>query len=56
MEVGKKEAEIDELRFENKSLKTEVAEIKKDSDCMGRLLEDEMNKGSKLDERERLVR
>ena len=56
MEVGKKEADIDELRFENRNLKTEIVEIKKDSECMGKLLEDEMNKGSKLDERERVVK
>ena len=56
IEVGKKEADIDELRFENKSLKAEIMEIKKDSDCMGKMLEDEMNKANKLDERERLVK
>ena len=39
MEVGKKEAEIDELRFENKSLKTEVAEIKKDGDDEPRVVQ-----------------
>ena len=53
LEVGKKDAEIDELKFENKSLKNEVVEIKKDSDCMGKMLEDEMNRANKLDERER---
>ena len=56
MDFGKKEAEIDELRFENKSLKAEIVEIKKDSDCMGKMLEDEMNKGNKLDERERQIK
>ena len=53
LEVGKKDAEIDEIKFENKSLKNEVVEIKKDSDCMGKMLEDEMNRANKLDERER---
>ena len=47
---------IDELRFENRSLKNEVAEIKRDSECMGRLLDDEVTRAAKVDDKERAVK
>ena len=55
-EIAKKEALIDELRFENRSLKNEVAEIKRDSECMGRLLDDEVTRAAKVDDKERAVK
>ena len=55
-EVGKKEALIDELRFENRSLKNEVTELKRDSECMGKMLDDEVQRGTKIDDKERSVK
>jgi len=46
---------IEELRFQNRSLASEVAELKKDSACMGQMLEDETSKVDKITERERAV-
>ena len=54
--MGKKEALIDELRFENRSLKNEVAEIKRDSECMGKMLDDEVTRATKVDDKERSVK
>lgn len=39
----KKDQLIEELRFANRSLTAEVVELKKDSACMGQMLEDETN-------------
>jgi len=46
---------LEQLRFANRSLVAEVTELKKDSACMGQLLEDEVNKVDRLAERERIV-
>jgi hypothetical protein len=42
--VAKHEQQLDTLRFENRSLKDENAEIKKDSAFMGVLMNDEAKK------------
>jgi len=39
---------LDQLRYENRSLATEVAELKKDSACMGQLLEEEVTKVDRI--------
>lgn len=41
------------MRFTNRSLTVEVSELKKDSACMGQLLDDEVTKVEKIAERER---
>ena len=51
----KRDEKLEELRFTNRSLVAEVTELKKDSACMGQLLEDEAGKVDKLAERERVV-
>ena len=44
---------LDDLRFSNRSLTAEINELKKDSACMGQMLEDEVTKADKIAERER---
>ena len=51
--VAKKDEMLDDLRFTNRSLTAEMAELKKDSACMGQMLEDEVTKVDKIAERER---
>ena len=46
---------MEQLRFSNRSLAAEVSELKKDSACMGQLLEDEVTKVDKIAERERAL-
>ena len=46
---------MEQLRFSNRSLTAEVNELKKDSACMGQLLEDEVTKVDKIVERERAL-
>ena len=47
---------IDELRFENRSLKNEVTEMKRDSECMGKMLDDEVSRGTKIDDKEKSLK
>lgn len=47
--------QLEELRFANRSLAAEVSELKKDSACMGQMLDDETNKVDKVTDRERVV-
>ena len=51
--VAKKDEMLDDLRFTNRSLTAEIAELKKDSACMGQMLEDEVTKVDRIAERER---
>ena len=51
--VAKKDEMLDDLRFSNRSLTAEINELKKDSACMGQMLEDEVTKADKITERER---
>ena len=51
--VAKKDEMLDDLRFTNRSLTAEISELKKDSACMGQMLEDEVTKVDKIAERER---
>ena len=53
--VAKRDKQLEELRFINRSLAVQVTELKKDSACMGQLLEDEVGKVENLAERERVV-
>ena len=46
---------VEQLRFANRSLTAEVAELKKDSACMGQLLEDESGKVEGIADRERAL-
>ena len=46
---------MEQLRFSNRSLAAEVSELKKDSACMGQLLEDEVTKVDKIADRERAL-
>lgn len=54
--VQKKDDQLEELRYANRSLTAEVAEIKKDTTCMGQMLDEETKKVDKLSDRERVVR
>ena len=46
---------MEQFRFSNRSLTAEISELKKDSTCMGQLLEDEVTKVDKIAERERAL-
>lgn len=46
---------MEQFRFSNRSLTAEIIELKKDSTCMGQLLEDEVTKVDKIAERERAL-
>jgi hypothetical protein len=49
--VAKHEQQLDTLRFENRSLKDENAEIKKDSAFMGVLMDDEAKKAKQVEDK-----
>ena len=53
--LNKKEELLEQFRFSNRSLTAEICELKKDSTCMGQLLEDEVTKVDKIAERERAL-
>jgi hypothetical protein len=49
--VAKHEQQLDTLRFENRSLKYENAEIKKDSAFMGVLMDEEAKKAKQVEDK-----
>ena len=51
----KADEQLESLRFQNRSLNAEVLELKKDSTCMGQLLEEEVSKVDKVADRERAL-
>ena len=52
MKSASQEQIIDQLKFENRTFKSEITELKKDCDSMGRLIEEEAIRSIKLDDRE----
>ncbi len=53
--LTKRDEQLEQLRFANRSLYLEVSELRKDSACMGQMLEEEASKGDKVDEKQRSV-
>lgn len=49
--MAKYEQQLENLRFENRSLKDENAEIKKDSAFMGVLMNDEATKAQQVEDK-----
>lgn len=53
MTVAKQDQQLDTLRFENRSFKNQIEEMKKDCYAVSGLLEEEDGRTNKLSEREK---
>ena len=53
--ITRKDEQLEQLRFAYRSLQVEVAELRKDSACMGQMLEEEATKADKVDDKQRSI-